>query len=111
MEMMVTSESTALMAISSDTRTGMLAPENPLKARDADPTLGLVKRPNTMKTRTGKPMVPNAPSGSRRKILVSIHVNFKRPRSIIVQFLFANGAASELEKDILKVGKNRSEIG
>ncbi len=41
-------------------------------------------RPTTRKTRTGKTMVPNAPSGSRRKILISIQVSFQSPRSIIL---------------------------
>ena len=39
-------------------------------------------RPATMKINTGKPMVPKAPSGSRRKTLISIQVSLKSPRII-----------------------------
>jgi len=34
-----------------------------------------------MNTSTGKKIEPNAPSGSRRKILISSHVNFHSPRT------------------------------
>ena len=46
--------------------------------------LRFAKRPKTTKIRTGTPMVPNAPRGSRMKTFISIQVNFHSPRSIVV---------------------------
>jgi ribosomal protein S6E (S10) len=83
MEMMVTSESTALMEIRIATRTGRPARKSLIASREGACRL-LAMRPNTTKSRTGTPMVPNAPSGSRRKTLISIQVSFQSPRSIIV---------------------------
>jgi hypothetical protein len=56
-------------------------------------------------------MVPIAPNGSRRNILVSIHVNFQSPRSMEYQASIANRVTGQFEEDILKVGENRAEIG
>jgi hypothetical protein len=70
MEMMVTSESTALTEIKSATRTGRLAPERPLAATEGAPNLSFATRPTTTKIKTGTLMVPNAPSGSRMKTLI-----------------------------------------
>src|ERR1700733_4409033 len=98
------------MAISSDAKTGRPTRRKPLAATDAGVSLRLAIRPKPRKIRTGNPMVPNAPSGSRRKIFISIQVSFQSPRSIMIS-LFANRATGKLEKDVLKVGKNRAEIG
>src|ERR1700733_5220722 len=98
------------MAISSDAKTGRPTRRKLLVATDAGVSLRLAIRPKPRKIRTGNPMVPNAPSGSRRKIFISIQVSFQSPRSIMIN-LFANRATGKLEKDVLKVGENRAEIG
>jgi len=72
------------MAIKSATRTGTLAGSRPLPTGEGVLKRRLATWPMTMKIKTGTPMVPNAPSGSRMKILSSIQVNFQSPRSIIV---------------------------
>src|SRR5580700_10350181 len=110
MEIIVTRESTALMAISSDAKTGRPTRRKLLAATDDGASLRLATRPQARKIRTGNPMVPNAPSGSRRKILISIQVSFQSPRSIMIS-LFANRATGKLEKHVLKVRENRTEIG
>ena len=81
--MIVTSESTALTAISIDTRTGTPAREKLLTASEGGVSLLLANRPRTTKSNTGTTMEPNAPIGSRMKTLISIHVNFQSPRSIV----------------------------
>src|ERR1700676_2917989 len=83
MEIIVTSDSTALTAISSDARTG-----NPTRTKLFTPKDWGVRprptvRPITKKITTGTRIVPIAPRGSRMKILISIHVNFHSPCSII----------------------------
>src|SRR5580704_16946415 len=97
------------MAISSDAKTGRPTWRKLLAAMD-DAARRLATRPQPRKIRTGNPMVPNAPSGSRRKIFVSIQVSFQSPRSIMIS-LFANRATGKLEKHVLKVRENRTEIG
>ena len=81
--MIVTSDSTALMAMRTEASTGRPAVIKLLAASEAGARLWPTIRPVTTNTKTGIPIVPNAPSGSRRKILISIHVNFQSPRSII----------------------------
>jgi hypothetical protein len=80
---MVTSESTALMAIRSDANTGRPTRMKLLAARLAGEARRPAIRPATMKINTGKPMVPKAPRGSRRKILISIQVSLKSPRIML----------------------------
>src|SRR6266478_2964660 len=114
MEIIVTSESTALIVMRSDARTGRPTRIKLLALSDEAGTLQPAIRPTTIKTRTGKPMVPNAPSGSRRKILISIQVNFQSPRSSIVEptrwNLFANRMTGQFEKNVFKIGENGTEI-
>src|ERR1039458_910730 len=107
--MMVTSESTALMAIRSDTRTGRPAPESPLPVNEEGASLWFVTRPNTTKSSTGTTMVPIAPSGSRRKILISIK-SASKAHAASLCFLLANGVTGQFEENVLKVGKNCPEI-
>ena len=81
--MIVTSESTALTEIKSATRTGRSVPERPPGASEDALNLKFFNRPQKTKTKTGTPMVPNAPSGSRMNTLISIQVNFQSPRGIM----------------------------
>src|SRR5579862_2287480 len=106
---MVTSESTAPTAIRTDASTGRPTPIKLLVAREAGGSLRPSIRPTMRNTKTGMPMLPNAPSGSRRNILISIHVNFQSPRSIVVN-LIANRMTGQFEEYVLKVGQNRAKI-
>src|SRR5215211_8998508 len=80
--MMVTSESTAFKAISSDTSTGTIAAPPPAPdvavMRGAAPAI----LPSTRTMATGTPTVPTRPRGSRTKILISSHVSDQSPFSI-----------------------------
>src|SRR3981189_2638689 len=85
MEIIVTSDSTALTAINSDARTG-----NPTRTKLFTPTdCGVSPRPTvrpiTKKITTGTRIVPIAPRGSPIKIFSSIHVSFQSPCSIIFE--------------------------
>ena len=82
--MIVTSDSTALMAIRTEASTGRPTLIKLLAASEAGARLRPTTRPATTNTKTGMPIVPNAPSGSRRNILISIQVNFQSPRSIMI---------------------------
>src|SRR6266853_1684874 len=110
MEIIVTSESTALIVMRSDARTGRPTRIKLLALSEEAGTLPPAIRPTTIKTRTGKPMVPNAPSGSRMKILISIQVSFQSARSIIVEptrwNLVANRMTGQFEKNVFKIGEN-----
>src|ERR1700735_1147473 len=108
--MMVTSDSTPLSAISTDARTGSPTRTNPA----AEIELGVARppssRPATTNTRTGKRIDPNAPSGSRIKILSSSHVSFQSPRNIFC-LLVTNRMAGQLQKDIFQGGKYSAKVG
>src|SRR6476469_1956510 len=69
----------------------------------------LNRRPSATNSSTGIPTVPNRPSGSRTKILISSHVSFQSPRSMAPSV--SNRVAGQPEKDILERRKHRSEIG
>src|SRR6266850_7781369 len=84
MEIIVTSEITALMAIKSDARTGRPTWIKLLAASVGCSSLLPTIRPAPRKTRTGITMAPTAPIGSRMKILISSQVSFQSPRSIIL---------------------------
>src|SRR5205823_2375848 len=84
MEIMVTSEITALMAIKSDARTGRPTRIKLLAASVGGSSLPPTIRPTTRKARTGITMAPNAPIGSRMKILISSQLSFQSQRSIIL---------------------------
>ena len=83
--MMVTSDSTALMAMRTVTKTGNWTLMKPLAAGDVTAGPRPTTLPSTTNTSTGIPIVVNAPSGSRRKILISSHVRFHSPRNIVLQ--------------------------
>src|SRR5437588_3241107 len=109
--MMVTSESTALAAMSSATSTA--TPPDP--ATPSPPNVGngippVRARPNMMNTSTGTTMVPMAPSGSRRKILISSQVSCQRPRRRCMDSV-PHGVAGEHEEDILEIRKHGAELG
>src|ERR1035438_9297475 len=109
--MMVTSDNTPLSAISTDTKTGSPTRRNPVAEREPGVSRPPANRPTTTKTRTGNKIDPNAPSGSRRKILISSHVSFQSPFNIAESLSIANRMACQLQKDILQVGQHRGEVG
>ena len=76
------SDSTALMIIRIETRTGRPTRTNPSAAAGAE-GLRPITRPAMRKTNTGTAMVPNAPSGSRRKIFTSSQVSVQSPRMLM----------------------------
>src|SRR5580658_4641111 len=106
-EMIVTSDNTPLSA----TRTGSPTRKNP--AVESEPSVGRppANRLTTTKTRTGNRIDPNAPSGSRRKILISSQVSFQSPRSIDESLSIANRMAGQFQKDVLQVGQYGAEVG
>src|SRR5271155_5542468 len=111
--MIVTSDKTPLMAISTETKTGNPTRTNPraASARGGPPPPN--SRPATTNTRTGKIIDPNAPSGSRRKILISSQVSFQSPRNIselLQSRSISNRMPGELQKDVFQVRQYRAEI-
>src|SRR4051812_39804818 len=106
MEMMVTSDSTPLIAISSETKTGRPTSRNP----EVEAGLGRrgppANRLITRNTATGNRMVPNAPSGSRRKILISSQVSFQSPRSMVGSLSIADRMAGQFQENVLQVGQD-----
>src|ERR1700722_12801666 len=109
METMVISDMTELTAIKSAARTGRPTRRKLLAASDGAGRLRPATRPITRKTKTGKPTVPNAPSGSRMKTLISIQVSFQSPRNIL--FLVANRTAGQFEKHVLEIGYDHAKVG
>src|SRR5437763_8305544 len=109
--MMVTSDDTPLSAMSTDTKTGSPTRKNPAVESEPGVTRPPPNRFATTKTRTGNKIDPNAPSGSRRKILISSQVSFQSPRSIAQSLSIANRMAGEFQKDVLEVGRLGAEVG
>src|ERR1700736_1773141 len=109
MEIIVTSDRTALIAINSEARTGSPTRTKLFAPGDCAESPRPSARPTTRKITTGITIVPIAPSGSRRKILISIHVSFHSPCSIISSLL-SNRMTSQFKKHVLKVRKNGAEI-
>src|SRR5271167_1098722 len=114
--MIVTSDSTPLSAISTDTKTGSPTPMNPVVAIALVTRPPPDNRPTTKNTRTGRMIEPNAPSGSRRKILISSQVSFQSPQNIVClafasSLLIANRMAGQLQKDVFQAGQHRAKIG
>src|SRR5687767_10433217 len=99
MAMIATSESTALMAIRIDARTGRSTFRNrgirAVTARLCVATARLINR----KTSTGMPMDPITPNGSRRKILISSQVRRSRPCSM---GSIADTVAGEAQEHVLE---------
>src|SRR6266478_7406400 len=107
--MIVTSDNTPLSAISTDTKTGSPTRTNSAAgiARGGSPPP--MKWPTPTNTRTGRMIDPNAPSGSRRKILISSQVSFQSPCNMALSALVANRMAGQLQKDVLEVGQHGAE--
>src|SRR5580698_6558898 len=82
MEMLVTSDRTALNEISTDTRTGSPTRTNPARGIELAGIRPPNHRPAATKTSTGNRIDPNAPIGSRIKILISSQVSLNSPRNI-----------------------------
>src|SRR5438105_4636429 len=108
--MIVTSDSTALIAIRTDAKTGRPTRIKPFAANERGASPRPTTRPTTTNTNTGMPIVPNAPSGSRRKIFISIQVSVQRPRSILVS-LVANRVTGQFEKNVFEVGEHGAKVG
>src|SRR5216684_1513524 len=109
--MIVTSDNTPLSAISTDTKTGSPTRTNSDAATALGCSLPPMNRPASTNTSTGRRMDPNAPSGSRRKILISSQVSFQSPCSMALSVLIANRMAGQLQKDVLQVRQHGSEVG
>src|SRR5437763_4773653 len=109
--MMVTSDKTPLRAMSTATKTGRPARRKPAVEREpgiARPTANRLMR---TKIRTGKRIDPTAPSGSRKKILISSQVSFQSPRSMAVSLSIANRMAGQFQENVLQVGQHGAEVG
>src|SRR5687767_797493 len=76
--MIVTSETTALVAMTSAARTGRPAFRN-AHSGDAGPAPPRIARPSARNRSTGTPTAPNRPSGSRAKILISSQTSCHKP--------------------------------
>src|ERR1700693_734329 len=109
MEMMVTSDSTVLMTMSSDTITGQPTRIKLLLASADGGVRRPTTRPTTRKMITGNRMVPNAPMGSRRNTLISIQVSFQSPRIILVR-LVAYRVPGQFQKHVLEIRKHGTKI-
>src|SRR5260370_30800585 len=109
--MMVTSDNTPLIAMSTDTKTGSPTRKNPAVESEPGVRRPPANRLPTAKTRTGNKIDPNAPSGSRRKILISSQVSFQSPRSIAESLSIADRMAGQFQKDVLQVGQHGAEVG
>src|SRR5437899_9350178 len=109
--MTVTSDNTPLSAMSTDTKTGSPTRRNPAVESEPGASRPPANRLTSTKTRTGNKIDPNAPSGSRRKILISSQVSFQSPRSIVQSLSIANRMAGEFQKDVLEVGQHCAEFG
>src|SRR6185312_1307713 len=113
MEMIVTSESTALIVMSSDTSVGTPPSlSSPLRSGGGTPRTPRpppVTLPSRMNASTGTTIVPNAPSGSRRKILISSQVRCQSPRSIVFSSV-ADRVAGQLQEHVLEVRQLRAKL-
>src|SRR5438046_7169503 len=108
--MMVTSDSTALIAIKSEMKTG-----KSMETNRGSSGAGVRTRPPaslaiTTKSNTGMTMVPTTPSGSRTKILISSQVRRQSPRSMCCR-LRANLVAGHTEEHVLECRHGGAEFG
>src|SRR6266853_3967819 len=109
--MIVTSDNTPLSAMSTATNTGSPARTNSAEANPGVWSRPPMNRPATTNTRTGRMIDPNAPSGSRRKILISSQVSFQSPRSMSESLSIADRMAGQFQKNVLQVGQHGAEVG
>src|SRR5262249_38595517 len=108
--MIVTSDNTPLSAMSTDTKTGSPARKNPAAGSEPGVNRPPANRLPATKIRTGNKIDPNAPSGSRRKILISSQVSFQSPRNIAESPSIADRMACQFQKDVLQVRQHGSEV-
>src|SRR3954468_8337335 len=104
--MIVTSEMTVLSAMTIAANTGRPTRSSVPDAIAAARSVRPATRPRPMNISTGITIVPTAPIGSRRKILVSSHVSFARPRSTSVP----DRMAGEREEHVFERRQHRAEI-
>src|SRR3954462_11540163 len=97
--MMATNDSTTLATVSRPAKIGRSA-DMKRGTPGVFASFGPPTRLMITKATTGMAMPPIAPSGSRRKILISSQARRHKPRSIIVSV--ADRVAGELEKDVLE---------
>src|SRR5271163_2130089 len=109
--MIVTSDNTPLRAIITATSTGSPTRTNPAAPTERDVIWPPMTRPTTTKIRTGRKIEPNAPMGSRRKILISNQVSFQSPRNIALSLLIPNRMAGQFQKDVLQVRQHGAKVG
>src|SRR5882724_2037553 len=115
--MIVTSDSTALIAIMIAANTGRSMVSRPLSASgEVRIRLLPASRPRPTNISTGISTVPSAPSGSRMKILISSQVSFNSPRHISSpqspsSVSVANRVAGDREEHVLERRQQRAEVG
>src|SRR6476620_6852385 len=107
MQTIVTRDVTALSAMRMDAKTGKPTRTKLLTGTLDAPADPRITRPNTRKARTGMPIEPSAPIGSRRKTLVSIHVSFHNPCNMAFD-LVANRVAGQGEEHVLQTRNHRA---
>src|SRR5438132_10025773 len=107
MEMMATSDCTALTAIRIAARMATLKGMSILGEGTGFPILK--RRPNNRNTTTGIISVPTNPIGSRVKILVSSQVSFQNPRRKEGRISVPYPVAGQLQQDILERRYLRAE--
>src|SRR6478736_3837886 len=110
--MIVTSDSTALIAMRTVEKTGKLTATSvpPLDVGDRRARLPPAIRPSTTNAITGIAIVPKAPSGSRRKILISSQVSLSSPRMGCMDSV-ADRVAGQLQEHVFEVGRAGPEVG
>src|SRR5262245_26384245 len=118
--MIITSDRTVLSVIRIAANTGSATRTKSLPAIVRGDIVRPTMRPMITKASTGTRIVPNAPSGSRMKILISIQISLRSPRSMVpstssvssvVAISIPNRVAGQFEKDILEGRHDRAEIG
>src|SRR5215467_2438494 len=109
--MIVTSDNTPLSAINTEAKTGSPTRTNSAVAISRGGSRPPMNRPTPTNTRAGRMIDPIAPSGSRRKILISSQVSFQSPCSIALPVLIANRMAGKFQKHVLQVGQHGAEVG
>src|SRR5262245_55690821 len=109
--MIVMSDSTTLIASSSDAKTG----RSSVKGRGTPGGGGPapIRSPNIRPNNTKIPIgssVPKTPSGSRTKILISSHASFQSPRIITSARSISNRVSGQLEEHVLERLVRRPQI-
>src|SRR6185436_8389484 len=104
--MIVTSDTTALIDIRIAASTGRPVFRNIASGAPGEAAAPRMRRPSTKNTTTGMAIVPNRPSGSRAKILISSQVSCQSPFISI-----PDGVAGQPEEHVLERRQRRVKVG